>query len=389
MTDVAPLPGIGMRKESNMPRASLAERFGLRAPIFAFSDSAEVVAAVSCAGGFGVLGAISYTPAELDDRLTWIDQQTSGAPYGVDIVIPAKYEGQRDSSSPTPEELRRRIPDHHLEFARRLLAEHGVDLEESWRLPDVRAVGLNVEEGFAHLEVAVAHSVAMVVNALGSPPRKVVDAVHDSGGLVGGLVGTRTHAERQLAHGVDVIIAQGSEAGGHCGEIGTMVLVPEIVDIVDDRAHVLAAGGIGCGRQVAAALALGAEGVWTGSMWLMTDEFRGYIDDASLANLVGAGSGDTVRSRAMSGKPMRQLRTRWTDAWDGAESPGCLPAPLQGMVHHGLAPRFRAAGSRELSGFPAGQVIGRFKDVRPVAQMMTEMILEMDAALERASGSAS
>ena len=197
-------------------------------------------------------------------------------------------------------------------------------------------------------------------------------------------MGIRAHAERQLAQGVDVIIAQGSEAGGHCGEIATMVLVPEIVDVVEDRAHVLAAGGIGCGRQVAAALALGAEGVWTGSMWLMTEEFRRYIDDTSLENLRAAGSGDTVRSRAMSGKPMRQLRTRWTEAWDGPESPGCLPAPLQGMLHYGVAPRFRAAGSRELSGFPAGQVIGRFNEIRPVAELMAEMISEMNAALERA-----
>jgi NAD(P)H-dependent flavin oxidoreductase YrpB (nitropropane dioxygenase family) len=368
-----------------MTKPTLAERFGLRAPIFAFSDSAEVVAAVSCAGGFGVLGAISYTPGKLDDKLSWLDKATSGAPYGVDIIIPAKYEGQREDRTPTFDDLRTRIPEQHLEFARRLLAAHGVQIEDSFELPDVRAVGRNVEEGFDHLEVAVAHSVALIVNALGSPPHQVVQAAHGADLLVGGLVGSRTHAERQLAQGVDVIIAQGTEAGGHCGEIGTMVLVPEVVDVVGDRAHVLAAGGIGCGRQVAAAIALGAEGVWTGSMWLMTDEFRGYIDDTSFENLRSAGSGDTVRSRATSGKAMRQLRTRWTEAWDGPESPGALPAPLQGMLHYGIAPRFRAAKSKELCGYPAGQVIGRFDEVRPVAQLIAEMITEMNAAIERAS----
>jgi NAD(P)H-dependent flavin oxidoreductase YrpB (nitropropane dioxygenase family) len=268
-----------------------------------------------------------------------------------------------------------------------VLAANGVQLEDCFELPEVRAVGRNVEEAFAHLQVALAHPVSLIVNALGSPPAKVVEAVHGAGALVGGLVGTRAHAERQLAQDVDVIIAQGAEAGGHCGEVGTIVLVPEIVDVVDNRAHVLAAAGIGCGRQVAAALALGAEGVWTGSMWLMTDEFRRYIDDTSFGNLRAAGSGDTVRSRAISGKPMRQLRTRWTEAWDGPESPGCLPAPLQGMLHYGVAPRFRVAGSRELSGYPTGQVIGRFNEVRPVAEVMAEMIAEMNASLERAARS--
>jgi NAD(P)H-dependent flavin oxidoreductase YrpB (nitropropane dioxygenase family) len=371
-----------------MRATPICHRLGITLPIFAFSDSPDVVAAVSAAGGFGVLGAILFDANELNSVLSDLDRRLEGRPYGVDIVIPATYEGRGDAASPTFEEVAARIPAKHREFTERLLSSKGIPPRPvDAPIPDVKAVGLDVEKtAQAHLEVALSHKCSMIVNALGAPPRSIVDAVHERGMLMGGLVGARQHVERQLDHRVDVIIAQGTEAGGHCGDIATVVLVPEVVDAVTalgSRATVLAAGGIGSGRQMAAALALGAQGVWMGSAWLATTESRSQIDDASLANLLAAGSGDTVRSRSMSGKPMRQLRTDWTEAWDGPSSPGCLGAPMQGLIHHGLAaPRIRALGVRELAGWPAGQVIGRFDHLQSVGSLISAMVEECDAAID-------
>src|SRR5207245_4483199 len=190
--------------------------------------------------------------------------------------------------------------------------------------------------------------VKMLVNALGPPPPDIVQLAHDHGLLVGALVGAKQHAERQVAIGVDVIVAQGTEAGGHCGEVSTMVLVPEVVDAVGDRAHVLAAGGIADGRQMAAALALGAEGVWTGSMWLTVQEAETPPD--VLENLLAASSRDTVRSRAMTGKAARQLRTKWTEMWEEPGAPSTLPMPLQGLIFAPATQRIARAHKKEWHG---------------------------------------
>jgi NAD(P)H-dependent flavin oxidoreductase YrpB (nitropropane dioxygenase family) len=171
-----------------------------------------------------------------------------------------------------------------------------------------------------------------------------------------------------------VIVAQGTEAGGHCGEISTMVLVPEVVDAVGPDVPVLAAGGIATGRQMAAALALGAQGVWTGSMWLTTTEADTHPD--AMENLLAATSRDTVRSRAMTGKPARQLRTAWTDAWEGPDSPGTLPMPLQGILHQEAGRRTQRVHAKPLIGYPVGQIVGRMNKVRPSRDLVLEMVEE-------------
>jgi len=228
--------------------------------------------------------------------------------------------------------------------------------------------------------VALSHPVRLIVNALGPPPSDVVELAHDRGVKVGALIGSGRHVEAQLRRNVDLLVAQGTEAGGHTGEVATMVLVPEVVRAVAGRVPVLAAGGIGSGRQMLAALALGAAGVWTGTMWLTSKEAESHIDPVTRQNLLAARSTDTVRSKSMSGKPMRQLRNAWTDAWDGPDSPGCLPAPLQGIVHHAAIPRFRAARTADLCGYPAGQVIGQFGQPRTVAELMAALEGEFDDA---------
>jgi NAD(P)H-dependent flavin oxidoreductase YrpB (nitropropane dioxygenase family) len=368
-------------------RTPITERLGIEFPIFAFSHCRDVVAAVTNAGGFGVLGALAFGPERLEMELSWIDEHVNGRPYGVDFAMPVNYVGKGGGEAATFESLDAMIPQEHRDFVDRLLAEHGVpelppDMEEG----PVAAAGLGVDEmGPSQVEVCLAHpNVKMIVNALGPPPQYVVDQAHAAGLLVGGLAGSKVHAERQVAIGVDVIVAQGTEAGGHCGEISTMVLVPEVVDAVGPDVPVLAAGGIATGRQMTAALALGAQGVWTGSMWLTVTEAD--TSPAALENMLAATSRDTVRSKAMTGKPARQLRTAWTEAWEGPDSPGTLPMPLQGILHQEAGRRTGRVQNRDLIGFPVGQIVGRMNKVRPSKDLVLEMVEEWIDTTERLSG---
>jgi len=355
----------------------IAQRLGIEFPIFAFSHCRDVVAAVTNAGGFGVLGALAYGPEQLEIELAWIDDHVHGRPYGVDFAMPVNYVGKGGGADASFETLDAMIPQQHRDFVDTLLERHGIpELPPELEGGPVAAAGLGVDEmGPSQVEVCLAHPhVRMIVNALGPPPQYVIDRAHGAGLLVGGLAGSKVHAERQVAIGVDVIVAQGTEAGGHCGEISTMVLVPEVVDAVGPDVPVLAAGGIATGRQMAAALALGAQGVWTGSMWLTVAEAD--TNPIALENMLAATSRDTVRSKAMTGKPARQLRTAWTEAWEGPESPGTLPMPLQGILHQEAGRRTIRAGSRELVGFPVGQIVGRLDKVRPTKEVMRDMVEE-------------
>jgi NAD(P)H-dependent flavin oxidoreductase YrpB (nitropropane dioxygenase family) len=356
-------------------KTPLCDRLGIEFPIFAFSHCRDVVAAVTNAGGFGVLGALAFEPERLAIELDWIDEHVHGRPYGVDFAMPARYVGKGGGDEASPAALLAAIPDEHRRFVTELLDDAGIP-----RVPDdletgpPKATGLNVDaEGPGQVEVTLSHpGVKMVVNALGPPPAYVLEQAHAQGILVGALAGAKQHAERQVEMGVDVVIAQGTEAGGHCGEISTMVLVPQIVDAVGDRAHVLAAGGVADGRHVAAAMALGAEGVWCGSVWLFTNEADIHPEVAG--NLLEASSRDAVRSRAMTGKPARQLRTAWTEAWEQPGAPAPLPMPLQGLLYGEAAARFSRVHSKAFGGHPAGQIIGSLGRVRPARQVVLDMV---------------
>lgn len=349
-------------------------RLGIEFPIFAFSHCRDVVAAVTNAGGYGVLGALAFEPERLEIELDWIDDHVSGKPYGVDFAMPAKYEGQGGGETATPEYLTSLIPDEHRAFMTRVLDEAGIPPlpDDTERVP--KAAGLNVDaEGPGQVEVTLSHSnVNMVVNALGPPPKYVVDECKARDVLVGGLVGSKQHAERQIAIGTDVIIAQGTEAGGHCGDIATMVLVPQVVDAVGPDVPVLAAGGIADGRQMAAGMALGAQGVWTGSMWLLAQEAD--MQPEVSENLVGANSNDFIRSRAMTGKPARQFRSAWVQAWEREDAPATLPMPIQGLLFGEASARWSRVHSKEFGGHPAGQIIGSIDRVRPARDMVLDMV---------------
>jgi NAD(P)H-dependent flavin oxidoreductase YrpB (nitropropane dioxygenase family) len=363
-------------------RTPVCDQFGIEFPIFAFSHCRDVVAAVSRAGGFGVLGALAFTPEELEIELAWIDDHCDGKPYGVDLVMPANYVG-KGGVQPSADELRAMIPQEYWDYTEKILSEFGVP-----PLPDElkerpRAAGLGVDDQATRaVEVALKHDhVRLLVNALGPPPKDVVDKAHEHGILVAALVGSKEHARKQVDIGVDVVVAQGTEAGGHTGDIATMVLVPEVVDAVGPNVPVLAAGGIGTGRQMAAGLALGAQGAWTGSIWLTVAEAD--TPKEAQDNILAAGSRDTVRSRAMTGKPARQLRTAWTEAWEREGAPKTLPMPLQGILWNEMARRVTRAKTKELSGFPVGQIVGRMDRIRPTQEVVLELVEDCIATTER------
>jgi NAD(P)H-dependent flavin oxidoreductase YrpB (nitropropane dioxygenase family) len=346
-----------------------------------------VVAAVSRAGGLGVLGALAFSNEQLEVELDWIDQHVGGKPYGVDVVMPVSYMGAEQGGIDKAQ-LEAMIPEQHRRFVQETLERYNVPKLPEGQSSFEELLGWTHNAARSQVDVALSHPIKLLVNALGTPPRDVVDKVHAQGALVAALVGRVDQAERQVEAGVDVVVAQGSEAGGHTGEIGTMVLVPDVVDAVHPT-PVLAAGGIACGRQVAAALALGAEGVWTGSVWLAVTESD--LHPAATKKLLAATARDTVRSRSMTGKPARMLRTPWTEAWDSPESPGTLPMPLQFMataeaitrIHHYA--HLEQYGAKDLIGTPVGQVVGRMKAVRPAREVIYDMVNEFLDTVARMS----
>ncbi|WP_119728754.1 NAD(P)H-dependent flavin oxidoreductase [Thermomonospora amylolytica] len=361
-------------------RTRATELFGIEYPIFAFSHCRDVVAAVSRAGGMGVLGALYFSPEELEMELKWIDEHVGGRPYGVDVVMPAKYEGADLGDA---EELLARlqgmIPDEHRRFVEDLLAEHGV--EKSAESADRVLLGWTDATARPQVEVALRHPIALLASALGPPPADVVEEAHRHGVKVAGLASNARHARKQVAAGVDIIVAQGTEAGGHTGDVSTMVLIPEVVDAVGKDTMVLAAGGIGRGRQMAAGMALGADGVWTGSIWLTVDEAD--TPEVARGKLLNATSRDTVRSRSWTGKPARLLRTAWTDAWESERSPGYLPMPMQFMLISDALRRMHRSGDGELVTFPVGQIVGSMNQVKPAAQVVYDLVEEYVDAVER------
>jgi NAD(P)H-dependent flavin oxidoreductase YrpB (nitropropane dioxygenase family) len=366
-------------------RTRVAEMLGVEFPICAFSHCRDVVAAVTNAGGFGVLGAVAHSPERLDSELTWIEQQTGGKPYGVDLLLPHKYVGVESGGLDT-RQARELLPEGHRAFVDDLLVRYDVAVPtDEERLPPGE---LNISpKGYEPLlDVAFAHRIRLIASALGPPPVDVVRRAHDNDVLVAALAGTTQHAQRHAAASVDLIVAQGTEAGGHTGEVSTMVLVPEVVDAVAP-VPVLAAGGIARGRQIAAALALGAEGVWCGSVWLTTEEAETMpvVKDKFLT----ATSSDTVRSRSLTGKPARMLRSAWTDEWERPGSPAPLGMPLQSALIGDPQLRINRAAAhsdskaRELATYFVGQVVGSLNRVQPAGSVVLDMVSEFIDAVGR------
>jgi NAD(P)H-dependent flavin oxidoreductase YrpB (nitropropane dioxygenase family) len=365
----------------------ICRMLGVDFPLLAFSHCRDVVAAVSRSGGFGVFGAAGCTPEQLEVELAWIDGQVDGRPYGVDLLVPENL-SIRTEAGATLGDLAGRVPEGHRTFVHDLLRRHDVDpvQGEHAREDPSRPVPYQFETGERLLEVAFRHPIRLIANALGVPPAGMLERARRFGVPCAALVGAREHAVRQVAAGVDIIVAQGGEAGGHCGEVSTMVLVPEVLRAVQSRVPVLAAGGIMTGRQMAGCMAMGAAGVWTGSVWLATTEAE--TSPVFRDKMVAARSRDTVRSRGRTGKPARQLRSAWTDAWEGSASPGTLPMPLQGMISEPAMARVNRAAeggnakARELVSYFVGQGVGLVDSVPSCRQVVAGFMTEFAEALE-------
>jgi NAD(P)H-dependent flavin oxidoreductase YrpB (nitropropane dioxygenase family) len=365
-------------------RTPIAERLGIEFPIFAFTHCRDVVVAVSKAGGLGVLGAVGFSAEQLEIELKWIDEHIGDKPYGVDIVIPQKYAGQGEQldAEALEQKLREMIPAEHRAFAKRLLAEHGVpELPEGEKPREL--LGWTAATAGPQVETILKHPKAkLVANALGTPPKDVIQEIQASGRLVGALCGSVKHALQHKEAGVDFVIAQGTEGGGHTGEIGSMVLWPQVIDAVAPI-PVLAAGGIGDGRQMAAALVMGAQGVWTGSLWLTVEEAEVPIPQQE--SLLKATSHDTVRSRSWTGKPCRMLRNAWTEAWEKPENPKPLGMPLQFMVTAEAVSRTHryAAKAQAVAFNPVGQIVGMMNERRSSREVIVSLVEQYLDAVER------
>ena len=358
-------------------RTPLCDDLGIEFPIFAFTHCRDVVVAVSRAGGFGVLGAVGFTPEQLEVELNWIDEHIGDHTYGVDIVIPNKYEGMDAdmSGDELAEMLKKLVPQAHLDFAKKILADHHVPVEHSDE-DSLRLLGWTEATATPQVEIALRHPrMTLIANALGTPPAEIIDRIHAEGRKVAALCGSPYQARKHADAGVDVIIAQGGEGGGHCGEVGSIVLWPQVVKEVAP-VPVLAAGGIGSGAQVAAALALGCQGAWSGSQWLMVEEAENTPQQQQA--YIDATSRDTVRSRSFTGKPCRMLKNDWTEAWEKPGNPEPLGMPLQYMVSGmAVAATHRYPNETVDVAFnPVGQVVGQFRKVEKTATVIERWVEE-------------
>jgi NAD(P)H-dependent flavin oxidoreductase YrpB (nitropropane dioxygenase family) len=360
-----------MSKRTNL-QTRLSKRLGIDQPIFGFAHDPAVVAAICCSGGYGVLGATRHTPEEIEHELAWIRQQVGARPFGVNLVLPTGMPETNDR-----EAIEAQLPEAHKSFVRSIQEKYGVPAatQAGMRSRFVRSEEVAQQQ----LEVIMRSDVNMLACGIGSP-MDVIERAKAYGKLVLALVGSPKHASAALAKPIDILVAQGYDAGAHTGVIGTYSLVPQIVDMAGD-VPVLAAGGVATGRHLVAALAMGAQGVWMGTAWLTTSEH--HMQDALRQKLLAAGSDDTVISRADSGKTLRQIRTAWSEEWAAPGAPAPLKMPLQDILVGDLLGAIDEHEVKALMHHPAGQSIAYFNEVQSVAEVMKNIVDDACDSLER------
>ena len=352
----------------------LARDYGIEHPIFGFAHDVATVAAITNAGGLGVYGATRRFPHEIDEELAEIRRLVGDKPFGVDLVLP---DGMPEHNS--REAIEAHIPDEHRTFVDGLIDKYQVPEPSGpgMRTRFIRSKEIEEEQ----LEAVMASDVNLFACGIGAP-RPAVERAKELGKTTAALIGSPRHVRRALQSGVDMIVAQGAEAGAHTGTIGTFTLVPQIVDACGDI-PVLAAGGVATGRHVAAALALGAQGVWAGTIWLTTEEHASHMAPALVDKLLAAGSADTVITRSESGKTFRQIRSAWSDEWAAEDAPAPLKMPYQDVLVGDLLGAIIEHEVEPLLHSGAGQGIGYATEVQPVAQVMETLVA--DAVAARAS----
>ena len=378
-------------------KSPICEMFEIEFPLVAFSHCRDVVVAVSKAGGMGVLGAVGHTPEMLEQDLKWIDDNIDGKPYGVDVLVPNNFEGK--GSSMTSEDLRNMIPQEYRDFRADVLKQYDIDGESlrgggDSKEKEIRSdsrFGKNLKEKGAKklLDVAFSHPIKLIANALGVPPKWMLDMGKEKGVKVAALLGAKEHAIRQVQAGVDILVVSGTEGGGHCGSVSTMVLIPEVKRAIKGYGDVpiLAAGGIATGEQMAGVMAMGADGAWCASVFLPTTEAE--TSENIKEKMVNASSSQTVRSKSRTGKHSRQLKSAWTDAWEAKDAPEPLPMPLQTMVGEpALAIISKQAtlgheGAKDLDTYWVGQGIGLVNETISAGQTVQKFKEEFIIGYER------
>lgn len=370
-------------------KSPISDMLGIEFPLIAFTHCRDVVVAVSKAGGMGVFGAASLSPERLEEELAWIDAHIGGKPYGVDLIVPNSFAGKNDAAKSATLS----VPEQHRQFAAEIMEKHGVDAEVMNSAISTRQSfgdNMHVDGAARLLEVAFRHPIGLIANALGVPPQIMLDMGRHHKVPVAALVGTRDHALAQVRAGVDILVVAGGEAGGHCGEISTMVLVPEVanaVQAIGANTPILAAGGIVTGQQMAAAMAMGAHGAWTGSVWLTTAEAE--TNPVVKEKMLAASSRDTIRSKSRTGKPSRQLRSAWTDAWEAENAPKPLPMPMQSLVSE---PALRQIdklsqsgheGAISLATYWVGQGVGLMNEAMGAGQVVQQFKEDWISACDR------
>ena len=373
-----------------MMNSKICELLDIEFPLVAFTHCRDVVVAVSKAGGCGVLGAVGMSPEQLEKELKWIDDHIDGKPYGVDVLIPNKMVGKDEKFD--ADKLVKMIPQEYADFRPDVLANHGIDAPELRKIDTAGssfAANTQSDGAKALLDVAFKHPIKIIANALGVPPDWMIKMGKDNDCKVAALLGTAEHAINQVKAGVDILVVSGTEAGGHCGSVSTMVLIPEVHQAIQPYGDVpiLAAGGIVTGKQMAAAMAMGASGAWCGSVWLTTIESE--VDPIVKEKMVAANSSQTVRSRSRTGKHSRQLVTPWTQAWEAESAPEPLPMPLQPMVAVPALQKVNklAAGGHEgaqdLATYWVGQGVGLMNQSISASDVVQEFKEDFINAYER------
>jgi NAD(P)H-dependent flavin oxidoreductase YrpB (nitropropane dioxygenase family) len=373
-----------------MMNSRICEMLDIEFPLVAFTHCRDVVVAVSKAGGCGVLGAVGMSPEQLEKELKWIDEHIDGKPYGVDVLIPNKMVGKDEKFD--ADKLAKMIPQEYADFRTDVLENHGIEA------PELREIDTG-GSGFAQntqsdgakalLDVAFKHPIKIIANALGVPPDWMIQMGKDNDCKVAALLGTAEHAINQVKAGVDILVVSGTEAGGHCGSVSTMVLIPEVHQAIQPYGDVpiLAAGGIVTGKQMAAAMAMGASGAWCGSVWLTTIESE--VEPVIKEKMVAANSSQTVRSRSRTGKHSRQLVTPWTKAWEADSAPEPLPMPLQPMVAEPALQKVNKLaaggheGAKDLATYWVGQGVGLMNQSISASDVVQEFKEDFINAFER------
>ncbi|MBL4679745.1 MAG: nitronate monooxygenase [Pseudomonadales bacterium] len=352
---------------------SLSRKLGIKYPIFGFAHSVEVVAAITLACGYGVYGATRRFPHEIVTELAEIKERVGDLPFGVDLVLPP---GMPTHNS--REAIEAEIPAEHKDFVEGLISKYQVPKASGPGMRTRFIRSAEIEAG--QIDAVLDSSVNMFACGIGSPP-EVISRAKAIGKTTLALIGAPHHIDRARRAGVEILVAQGYDAGAHTGPIGTYSLVPKIVDEAGDI-PVLAAGGVATGRHIAAALAMGAEGVWLGTAWLLTEEHRSHLHPANIKKLKDAGLGDTVITRSESGKTFRQIRTAWSTEWESDSAPSPLKMPYQDVLVGDLLGAIEEHDIEPLIHSGAGQSIGYFDSVRPVAEVMEDLVKQTRDALQ-------